>query len=266
MTEKSEITDQELLERLAGWIVERRMTAPAIIFLESHRPMSFVGSQFMSQMQAIAIHFHGDDPGAGPAADENGSKPDGAEAKHRHGVGAVHRQPLNRSIGCAKSITHQCSQVEGNIVGEGEKTLFWDGDILGVIAIVALNVATHDGSPGEAFRAMAAKDRGIGNDLLPNSDSSWRAGFYNFAAGLVTPVQAGAVPVTLSFTPADGGSPDPNENVPILQGRLWSLDNLDIPFAEHAYTFHEFSPKRASRVWRPPMTATKQSRRTIPGL
>ena len=47
MTEKDEITDQELLDRLAGWIVERRMAAPAIIFLESHRPMSFVGSQFM---------------------------------------------------------------------------------------------------------------------------------------------------------------------------------------------------------------------------
>ena len=33
MTDKPELTDQQILERLAGWIVERRMTAPAIIFL-----------------------------------------------------------------------------------------------------------------------------------------------------------------------------------------------------------------------------------------
>lgn len=37
--------DLALLTRLAEWVVERRMAVPAILFLESHRPLSFVGSQ-----------------------------------------------------------------------------------------------------------------------------------------------------------------------------------------------------------------------------
>jgi len=39
--------DLEILSRIAGWVVERRMSVPAILFLESHRPLSFVGSQVM---------------------------------------------------------------------------------------------------------------------------------------------------------------------------------------------------------------------------
>jgi hypothetical protein len=65
MNEKPELTDQEILDRLASWIVERRMTAPAILFLESHRPLAFIGSQaliftspvvhvFESFLQALA--------------------------------------------------------------------------------------------------------------------------------------------------------------------------------------------------------------------
>lgn len=56
MTSKAEITDQEILDRLASWVVSKRMTAPAIIFLESHRPLSFVGSQAMIMATPI-VHF-----------------------------------------------------------------------------------------------------------------------------------------------------------------------------------------------------------------
>jgi len=43
------LTDRqrELIERLADWIVQRRMSTVAILFLESVRPMNFVGSQIM---------------------------------------------------------------------------------------------------------------------------------------------------------------------------------------------------------------------------
>lgn len=39
--------DQALFDRLATWIVERRMETPAVLFLETARPLSFVGSQAM---------------------------------------------------------------------------------------------------------------------------------------------------------------------------------------------------------------------------
>lgn len=41
--------DLQLMERVAGVIIERGMTAPATIFLESMGPMNFLGSQ--------ALHF-----------------------------------------------------------------------------------------------------------------------------------------------------------------------------------------------------------------
>jgi hypothetical protein len=56
MTSKAELTDQEILDRLASWVVAKRMTAPAILFLESHRPLSFVGSQAMVAASPI-VHF-----------------------------------------------------------------------------------------------------------------------------------------------------------------------------------------------------------------
>lgn len=56
MTSKAELTDQEILDRLASWVVTKRMTAPAILFLESHRPLSFVGSQAMIAASPI-VHF-----------------------------------------------------------------------------------------------------------------------------------------------------------------------------------------------------------------
>jgi len=57
MTSKAELTDQEILDRLASWVVAKRMTVPAILFLESHRPLSFVGSQAMIMASPIAHFF-----------------------------------------------------------------------------------------------------------------------------------------------------------------------------------------------------------------
>ncbi|MBU0692455.1 hypothetical protein KKC97_07690 [bacterium] len=37
----------ELFDRLASLVVKKRLTAPAILFLESVRPLNFVGSQAM---------------------------------------------------------------------------------------------------------------------------------------------------------------------------------------------------------------------------
>lgn len=43
------LTEQEsdLLDRLAGALVRRRLTAPSLLFLESLRPLHFLGSQAM---------------------------------------------------------------------------------------------------------------------------------------------------------------------------------------------------------------------------
>jgi hypothetical protein len=54
--------DRALFERLARWIVERRMETPAILFLESVRPLSFVGAQAMHFLQPLAsVLFTGPD-------------------------------------------------------------------------------------------------------------------------------------------------------------------------------------------------------------
>ncbi len=36
-----------LFERLSDWIVGRRMTVPAVLFLESVKPLNYIGSQAM---------------------------------------------------------------------------------------------------------------------------------------------------------------------------------------------------------------------------
>ena len=54
--------DQALFDRLARWIVERRMETPALLFLESARPLSFVGAQAMHFFQPLAsVLFAGPD-------------------------------------------------------------------------------------------------------------------------------------------------------------------------------------------------------------
>lgn len=48
-TETLSVEDAALLERVADAVVKRKMAAPAVVFLESLGPMSFLGSQ--------ALHF-----------------------------------------------------------------------------------------------------------------------------------------------------------------------------------------------------------------
>ena len=40
--------DHELVERLAGFVVRRNMTTPALMALESGRPLNFLGSQLLA--------------------------------------------------------------------------------------------------------------------------------------------------------------------------------------------------------------------------
>jgi hypothetical protein len=39
--------DRALIDRLAAFVVQRRMTAPALMLLESGRPLNFLGSQLL---------------------------------------------------------------------------------------------------------------------------------------------------------------------------------------------------------------------------
>ncbi len=46
--------DQALFDKLAVWLVERRLETPAVLFLETVRPLSFVGSQAMHFFEPFA--------------------------------------------------------------------------------------------------------------------------------------------------------------------------------------------------------------------
>ena len=58
---EDELTDhqKELLNRLADKIVKLHMSVPAILFLESVRPMNYVGSQVMVFFQPLVRVFFG---------------------------------------------------------------------------------------------------------------------------------------------------------------------------------------------------------------
>jgi hypothetical protein len=45
------LTDDEILDRVAEGVTSRRLSVPAILFLESSKPLSFVGSQFLVFME-----------------------------------------------------------------------------------------------------------------------------------------------------------------------------------------------------------------------
>jgi len=49
--------DRALLESLATWLAERRMTVPAVLFLESVKPLNFVGSQAMYFFEPMVKAF-----------------------------------------------------------------------------------------------------------------------------------------------------------------------------------------------------------------
>ena len=49
--------DIALLNRLAGWVVKRQMCLPAIMFLESVKPLSAIGSQVMIFLRPFNMFF-----------------------------------------------------------------------------------------------------------------------------------------------------------------------------------------------------------------
>ncbi len=50
-----------LLEKLATWIVRRNLVAPAIIFLETGKPLNFLGSQLLIAFSPfVQAFFKGD--------------------------------------------------------------------------------------------------------------------------------------------------------------------------------------------------------------
>ena len=49
--------DARLLDQVARELVARRLTTPAILFLESVKPMNFVGSQFLHFLDPIVRIF-----------------------------------------------------------------------------------------------------------------------------------------------------------------------------------------------------------------
>lgn len=49
--------DEALLDRVAGYVVAHRMAAPAILFLESMRPLNFVGSQVLVFLRPMLASF-----------------------------------------------------------------------------------------------------------------------------------------------------------------------------------------------------------------
>jgi len=52
---EAELTDDEraMLDDLAAGLARRRLTAAALFFLEAHRPLAFVASQFMVFLQPV---------------------------------------------------------------------------------------------------------------------------------------------------------------------------------------------------------------------
>jgi hypothetical protein len=53
LPEEKREKQREIIERLATKIVERRLTAPAVLFLESAKPLSFLGNQALVFFQPI---------------------------------------------------------------------------------------------------------------------------------------------------------------------------------------------------------------------
>lgn len=51
------VEDRLLLTKVADFVVKRKMTVPAILFLESLRPLNFIGSQVMVFFQPILASF-----------------------------------------------------------------------------------------------------------------------------------------------------------------------------------------------------------------
>ncbi|MCY4404071.1 MAG: hypothetical protein OXD54_16020 [Candidatus Poribacteria bacterium] len=56
-----ESEQQELLENLAHWIVRRSLTTPAILLIETGKPLNFLGSQLLLALSPfVQAFFKGD--------------------------------------------------------------------------------------------------------------------------------------------------------------------------------------------------------------
>lgn len=51
---KASLSEEELLDDIAGRICKRQMAAPAIFLLESLKPVNFIGSQLMHALGPLA--------------------------------------------------------------------------------------------------------------------------------------------------------------------------------------------------------------------
>jgi hypothetical protein len=49
--------DRAMLESMAGWLGSRRLTVPAVLFLESVKPLHFVGSQMLFFFEPMVHAF-----------------------------------------------------------------------------------------------------------------------------------------------------------------------------------------------------------------
>lgn len=58
---KFEDDEVALIKKLADYVVKRRMSVPAIIFLESVQPLNFIGSQSMVFFRPILTQFFSND-------------------------------------------------------------------------------------------------------------------------------------------------------------------------------------------------------------
>lgn len=58
---KFEDDEVALIKKLADYVVKRRMSVPAIIFLESVQPLNFIGSQAMVFFRPILTQFFSND-------------------------------------------------------------------------------------------------------------------------------------------------------------------------------------------------------------
>lgn len=60
----NELTDEEveqLIEKAAGEIEKRKLTSPAILFLEMHKPLGYIGSQAAIALSPFIVPFFGFD-------------------------------------------------------------------------------------------------------------------------------------------------------------------------------------------------------------
>lgn len=51
--------DRAMLESMAGWLGSRRLTVPAVLFLDSVKPLHFLGSQMLFFFEPMVHAFVG---------------------------------------------------------------------------------------------------------------------------------------------------------------------------------------------------------------